>query len=117
MHGKIFLDVNLFKSDQFNVPQIREEGVVGEEQCWGLNTGTQKNELHSDTSCTDEQWLYPLLEGDVMRSLNIVKILSLVTIMNDYPAVSRAFFRNIAAVKTAKTVGSINKGTPIPCLA
>lgn len=48
-----FLDINLFRSDQFNLPPIREEGVVGEEQCWGLNPGTQKKELHSDTSCSD----------------------------------------------------------------
>lgn len=122
LHRKIntqrFLDINLFRSDQFNLPPIREEGVVGEEQCWGLSTGTQKNELHSDTSCSDEFYsFYPLLKEDVTRSLNIAKIPSPVTIMKGYPAVPRAFFRNIAAVQTTKNAGSTNTGTLIPCLA
>lgn len=91
---------------------------MGEEQCWGLSTGTQKNELHSDTSCSDEFYsFYPLLKEDVTRSLNIAKIPSPVTIMKGYPAVPRAFFRNIAAVQTTKNAGSTNTGTLIPCLA
>lgn len=37
-----FIDKHVLKRNQFNLAQIREERVVGEQQYWGLDTGTQK---------------------------------------------------------------------------
>lgn len=77
-----------------------------EEECKGLNTGALKRKLHSNISCTEEQLLLLSFKKGygVMRSSNVVKILSLVTIMKDSSAVPGTFIRSRAAVKATKTI-------------
>lgn len=77
-----------------------------EEECKGLNTGAQKRELHSNISCTEEQLLLLSFKKGygVMRSSNVVKILSLVTIMKDSSAVPGTFIGSRAALKATKNI-------------
>ena len=95
---------NLLKRNQFNLPQIREEGVVGEQQCWGWDTGTQRKNFIQTCLLLTNGCSY-LLTGQhwVMRNLNIVKSLSLIKVMNNSSALPSTFFKNITTVKTMKT--------------